>query len=90
MRSHDTARPKRSKNPIGVLRRLVLGTLSACLLMSNADAGPILVTGAGPGAGPHVRVFDMETGQELLSFYAYDAGFRGGVRVAAGARPPRC
>jgi hypothetical protein len=42
------------------------------------------VVGAGPGGGPDVRVFKSLTGAQLSDFYAYDAGFRGGVRVAAG------
>jgi hypothetical protein len=42
-----------------------------------------LVVGAGPGGGPHVRVFDGVTGAEVRSFVAYDPGFRGGVFVAA-------
>ena len=50
------------------------------------EAGPALptiITGAGPGGGPHVRVF-TEAGVELEGFYAYDQSFSGGVRVAAG------
>jgi hypothetical protein len=43
-----------------------------------------VVTGAGPGAGPHVRVLSGADGRELHSFMAYDAAFRGGVYVAAG------
>ena len=43
-----------------------------------------IVAGAGPGAGPHVRVFDGSTGAELLSFFAFDGGYDGGLTVAAG------
>ena len=42
-----------------------------------------IITGAGPGAGPHVKVFDY-AGREYASFYAFDQGFQGGVSVAAG------
>jgi IPT/TIG domain/FG-GAP-like repeat/FG-GAP repeat len=42
------------------------------------------VTGADAGGGPDVRVFDAQTGTLLWEFYAYDASFRGGVRVASG------
>ncbi len=40
-----------------------------------------LVTGAGPGGGPLVKVFD-EDGKQTAGFYAYDPNFRGGVDVA--------
>jgi hypothetical protein len=50
----------------------------------NGDGLADLVTGTGPGAGPHVKVFDGSTGAELRSFFAYDGQFSGGVFVAAG------
>lgn len=53
----------------------------------NGDGTPDIITGAGPGAGPHVRIFDGITGQQLPeplgSFYAYDSTFTGGVYVSA-------
>jgi hypothetical protein len=51
----------------------------------NSDRHADLIVGAGPGApGGHVKIFDGLTGQELLSFFAYDPNFTGGVRVGAG------
>jgi cyclophilin family peptidyl-prolyl cis-trans isomerase len=44
----------------------------------------IRVVGAGAGGGPVVRIFDNGTGNQLASFFAYDAPFEGGVRVATG------
>lgn len=50
----------------------------------NGDGAADLITGAGPGGGPHVKVFDGRTGAVLHSFFAYEAGFMGGVSVGAG------
>lgn len=50
----------------------------------TGDGRADVVAGAGPGAGPHVKVFNAAGGSELASFFAFDAGFTGGVRVAAG------
>jgi uncharacterized repeat protein (TIGR01451 family) len=50
----------------------------------NGDGFADIVTGAGPGGGPHVRVFDGVTGAGLQSFLAFDSGFIGGIFVATG------
>ena len=47
----------------------------------NSDGKEEVITGAGIGGGPHVRVFNIE-GQVMLQFFAYNASSRGGVTVA--------
>jgi streptogramin lyase len=51
----------------------------------TGDGVPDIVAAAGPGGGPHVRAFDGKTGAQLPgaigSFFAYAAGFTGGVSV---------
>ena len=52
--------------------------------VSAANAGNEIVTGAGPGGGPHVRVFSSTMNPIGGGFYAYGAAFSGGVDVAVG------
>ena len=49
----------------------------------TGDGVPDLIVGAGPGGGPHVKVFDGRTGAVVASYYAYAPDFAGGVSVAA-------
>ena len=51
----------------------------------NVDAvpGDEIVTGAGQGGGPHLRVFRQD-GTPIGGFFPYPSGFGGGVRVAVG------
>jgi hypothetical protein len=50
----------------------------------NGDGVDDVVTGAGSGGGPRVRVVDGATQQTIADFFPYEANFRGGVNVAAG------
>ncbi|MBL7054098.1 S8 family serine peptidase [Patescibacteria group bacterium] len=49
----------------------------------NGDNKEEIITGAGPGGGPHVRVFDLY-GSPITGFFAYNKDFLGGINVAAG------
>ena len=49
----------------------------------DGDGKEEIITGAGPGGGPHVRIFDQENHLEA-QFFAYGQSFRGGVKVACG------
>src|SRR5262249_6545703 len=50
----------------------------------DCDGIDDIITGAGPGGGPHVKVFSGANGLVIREFFAYDAGFAGGVFVGAG------
>jgi hypothetical protein len=47
----------------------------------SGDGRADVITGAGAGGGPHVRVFSGATGAELFGFFAFSPAFGGGVRV---------
>jgi len=49
----------------------------------DRDGFADLLTGADAGGAPHVKAFDGLTNAESASFFAYTAGFAGGVRVGA-------
>ncbi|MFH0928701.1 MAG: S8 family serine peptidase [bacterium] len=48
----------------------------------NGDGKAEIITGAGPGGGPHLRVLNQDGG-EIGGFMAFDPKFRGGISVAA-------
>ena len=49
----------------------------------DGDGNSEIITGAGQGGGPHVKVFDLN-GNLKREFFAYGMNFRGGVNVSAG------
>jgi hypothetical protein len=53
----------------------------------NGDGKAELIVAAGPGGGPHVKIYSPDasgTLQLVSSFYAYNPNFHGGVSVASG------
>ena len=61
-----------------------IGGVDVVLADLDADGVPEIVTGAGPGAGPHVRAFELDgTPIAAISFAGYSPGFTGGVHVGA-------
>jgi hypothetical protein len=55
------------------------------LAMGDIDGDGVeeIITGAGPGGGPHVRIFDLN-GNLINHFFAFDKGGREGVNVTMG------
>jgi hypothetical protein len=50
----------------------------------NSDGRADIIVGAGPGGGPHVRVFSgANPAVELASFFPFPPAFSGGVHVTA-------
>jgi hypothetical protein len=60
------------------------GGVSVANIDFNGDGVLDLVTGAGPGGAPHVKVFDGASGNIISQWFAYPVSFTGGVYVAAG------
>src|SRR5262249_31053815 len=65
--------------------------VAAGAIDAAGNGGAELVTGAGPGGGPHVKIFTDSNSNGTVSdnplfdqFFAYAPGFNGGVRVAVG------
>jgi hypothetical protein len=51
----------------------------------NGDGFADIITGAGPGGAPEVKVFSGASGALLQDYFAFSPSFTGGVFVAAGA-----
>jgi hypothetical protein len=56
----------------------------------TGDGKADLAVGAGSGGGPHVKIFDLQTGQPIAgplgSFMAFSPNFTGGVEVGTDAK----
>jgi hypothetical protein len=63
---------------------LFLGGVSLAAGNVTGDGLAEIITGAGNGGGPHVRVFGQAPLRPIGEFLAYDPRFTGGVRVGVG------
>ncbi len=59
------------------------GGVKAATADVTGDGVIDLIVAAGVGGGPRVRVFDGADDRVIADFFAFDAGFRGGVNLAA-------
>jgi hypothetical protein len=55
----------------------------------DLDGRAEIITAAGPGGGPHVRVFDGATGSEVVGFFSGSPADPNGVFVGAATPQPR-
>lgn len=60
------------------------GGVDVAVIDLNGDGVKEIITGAGQGGGPHVRVFTKDGESLTGGFFAYDKNFRGGVSIAVG------
>jgi SpoIID/LytB domain protein len=60
------------------------GVRVAVARLNGAGNPPSIITGAGPGGGPHVRVWTNTSLPVGTGFFAYSPAFSGGVYVAGG------
>ena len=60
------------------------GGVTVALGDINGDLIPEIIVGAGPGGGPHVKIFDGANNSLVASWFAYEKDFTGGVYVAIG------
>jgi hypothetical protein len=61
-----------------------LGGVRVAAGIADGDASPDILTGPGPGGGPHLCTFDSPSLAVLDSFYAFDPTFTGGIFVGGG------
>jgi hypothetical protein len=59
------------------------GGVSVAIGDVNGDGANDIITGTGRGGGPRVTAIDVETGNTLENFFAFEPGFRGGVNVGS-------
>jgi hypothetical protein len=81
---HDFSAISASGSPMDVQVTVIPITFTPVINPPILPGQTVFATGAGPGGGPEVNVYDAKTGSLLFNFFAFDPNFTGGVRVAVG------
>ncbi len=70
-------------NQFFAYHRKFFGGVNLAVADINNDGQMEIITGAGAGGGPHVRVFNNQ-GELINQFFAYENDFYGGISIAVG------
>lgn len=81
IRAFDGRSPSNVLSQFDAYELTFLGGAYVSTAHLTGDRRVAIVTGAGEGGGPHVRVWDATRGLQS-EFFPFDKTFRGGVRVA--------
>lgn len=77
---HDT--DGKLKNKFFAYGEVFRGGVDVAVADVDGDGKQNIITAAGPGGGPHIKVFKPD-GTLISEFLAYGSNFRGGVYIAA-------
>lgn len=75
-----------SKTVLGEWNAFDNAEVGASVAMGDIDydGKAEIIVGAGPGGGPHIRVYEADGTRKAIQFFAFHPDYRGGIDVSAG------